>query len=227
MSWKTLSLVCLLSIVASACAATPAAPFDTLKDANVTAYRLHPVKPPPPAPAAQPGAVPIIPGIPPEVQQWAQQAAPALQQILPPGLLPPGLIPGAPQQPAPQADPLLQAPRFHEFPIVQSVPVISADLKEDLADVMGQEDNFQAQHFNCMHAEFGISFSTTPGAPPNDVLISLSCNQMQGHNFVWPHGKTGLTPETVKALSQLLPQIFPNTGAPAVASANSPNLVML
>lgn len=226
MTFNTSSLVCLLALTAAACG-SPAVPFDTLKNASVTAYRLHPVPPPPPAAAPQPGALPTIPGLPPEIQQWAQQAAPALQQMLPPGLLPPGLIPGLPQQPAPAAqNPMDQAPRFHNFPIVQSMPLMSEDLKEELAEILGYEDNFDGRRFNCMYAEFGISFSTTPGAPPNDILLSMSCNQVQAHNFVWPHPQTGLTPETVKALSELLPKLFPNTGAP-MASAPSPTLVLL
>jgi hypothetical protein len=169
----------------------------------------------------------MIPGLPPEIQAWAQQAAPALQQMLPPGLLPPGLIPGLPQPTAPGAPtPIAQAPRFHDFPIVQSMPVMSEDLREEIADIMGYEDNFDGRRFNCMYAEFGFSFSSTPGAPPNDILLSMSCNQVQAHNFVWPHAQTGLTPNTVKALSQLLPKLFPNSGAP-IAAGPRPTLVLL
>ncbi len=200
MKRTTLILFALGSV---ACASKPAAPFDTLKHANVVAYRLQNYEAPA-AVSAQPGVQ--IPGLPPEIQQWAQQAAPALQQLLPPGLLP-GLIPGA-AAPLPQAP--QQAPRFHNFRILDQVAVVDTKLKEDLAEVFGSDDSFQPQHSNCLYAEMGLSFSSsTPGAPPNDVLISFSCNQVQAHNFVWPHGNTGLTSETVKELADVVSRLFP------------------
>lgn len=201
MKRTTLILFALSSV---ACASTPAAPFDTLKHSNVVAYRLQNYEPPAAA-AAQQGMQ--IPGLPPEIQQWAQQAAPALQQLLPPGLLP-GLIPGANAAPTmPQAP--QQAPRFHNFRILDQVAVVDTKLKEDLAEIFGSEDSFQPQHSNCLYAEMGLSFSGQPGAPPNDVLISFSCNQVQAHNFVWPHGNTGLTSDTVKELADVVSRLFP------------------
>jgi hypothetical protein len=207
--------VCCSAALALACG-SPAVPFDTMKSANVVVYRLQNYEPPAPvagAPAA-PGVA--IPGIPPEIVAMAQQALPGLQQMIPPGLLPPGLIPGLPAQPAPVPQP--QAPRFHGFRILEQQQVGSADLKEDLAELLGDEDSFQAQHANCLYAEMGISFSNAPGAPSNDVLVSFSCSQVQGHNFVWPHPSTGMTPDTVQRLSDLVPQLFPASGVP-VASA--------
>ena len=53
----------------------------------------------------------------------------------------------------------------------------------------------------------GLSFSSSTGAPPNDVLISYSCNQMQAHNFIWPHPTTGMTPETQQKLSEIVPKL--------------------
>src|SRR5690606_23621095 len=85
-----------VALVSVACG-SPAVPFDQLASSNAVVYRLQNYEPPPPAaPAA--GAMPqmTIPGIPPEIQAWAQQAVPALQQMIPPGILPPGLIPGLP-----------------------------------------------------------------------------------------------------------------------------------
>lgn len=178
---KRILLIATVAVGASACASTPAAPFDTLKSANVTAFRLQNYEPPPQA-AAAPG---LIPGLPPQILQWAQQAAPALQQMIPPGLIPPGLIPGLPGTPG--AATTQDAPRFHGFRILEQVAVIDQGLKEQLGELLGEEDSFQAQHANCLYAEMGLSFSANPAAPPNDVLVSFSCNQVQGYNFVWPH----------------------------------------
>lgn len=204
---KRIVLTCLVAVGASACASTPAAPFDTLKNANVIAYRLQNYEPPPAQAATQPG---VIPGVPPQILQWAQQAAPALQQMIPPGLIPPGLIPGLPGVAG--TTPAQDAPRFHGFRILQQAPVIDVALKEQLGELFGEEDSFKSQHAPCMYAEMGLSFSTNPSAPPNDVLISFSCEQMQAYNFVWPHPNTGITPDTQKALAEVVSRLFPSGG---------------
>ncbi len=203
---KTLWISCVLCL-APACAGAPAAPFDTLPNANVVAYRLQNYEPPQAAAPTQPG-VPAIPGIPPEIQQWAQQALPGLQQMIPPGLLPPGILP-----PAAAPVPPPQAPRFHGFRILEQQPVVNPDLKEQLAELLGEEDSFTTPQSNCMYAEMGLSFTSSAGAPPNDVLVSFSCNQMQGHNFIWPHPTTGMTSETVQALSEIVAKLFPPQAA--------------
>jgi hypothetical protein len=200
--------VLVLALLASACASTPAAPFDTLKASNLVAYRLQNYEPqtPPAGAAAATGALPFIP---PEIQTWAQQAVPALQNMLPPGLLPQGLIPGlggaAPQQAA------AQAPRFHGFRILEQSAIGDTELKAHLGEIFGTKDSFQAQHAPCMYAEMGLSFASAPGAPTNDVLISFSCNQAQGFNFVWPHPVNGMTPEFVKELGEIVPKLFVGT----------------
>src|SRR3982751_6609778 len=92
-----LPLLAVLSLAGAACASAPAAPFDTLKTANATAFRLQNFEPPTPAPgAALPAPGAPIPGLPPEIQNWIQQGAQGLTQLIPPVLLPPGLVPGAP-----------------------------------------------------------------------------------------------------------------------------------
>ena len=63
-----------LSLAAVGCAGQPAAPFDTLKTSNVTAFRLQNYEPPATA-GATPTAPGAIPGVPPEIQQWIQQGA--------------------------------------------------------------------------------------------------------------------------------------------------------
>jgi hypothetical protein len=203
------------SVSTFACGA-PAAPFDQMKNSNVIVYKLQNFEPPAPV-AAVPTAVPglMIPGIPPEIQAWAQQAAPQLQQMIPPGILPPGLIPGLPAAPAAPAQP--QAPRFHGFRILEQQQVVSQEAKEDLAELLGDPDSFQSPTTSAFYAEMGIAFSNAPGAPSNDVLISLSCKSMQGHNFVWPHPTTGITPDTDQKLSELVPKLFPSPGAPVAS----------
>jgi len=165
---------------------------------------------PPPTAAAAPAAAPgMIPGLPPEITQWAQQALPSLQQFLPPGLLPPGLLGGQTAAAAPTPAP--DAPRFPmsqpNFRILSSSQVIDPDLKDQLAKLLGNPDSFQTDHANCMYAEMGISF--TSGQQLNDMLVSFSCNQADARSFAWPHPNHGLKPDTVKQLAQIVQKIWP------------------
>src|SRR4051812_41565347 len=100
-SSSLIALLALAGFSALGCAKGPAAPFDTLKTANVTALRLQNYEPPQQAAAPTPNPqTGMIPGLPPEITQWAQQALPGLQQFLPPGLVPPGMLQGMGQQAA-------------------------------------------------------------------------------------------------------------------------------
>lgn len=192
-----------LGLLGAGCASAPAAPFDTLKTAEVTAFRLQNYEPPAAAGAAAPSGAGLIPS---QIQQWVRQGATGLQQLLPPGLLPPGLLqgvrPGAP--PAQQ-----QAPRFEGFRILSRIQVIDPDLKQKLADIFGHEDNFNNSHANCMYAEMGLSFVNGPGMRPNDLLISFSCNQVQARTFPWPFPETGMKPDTVKELAGVVNKLWP------------------
>ncbi|HEU5075918.1 MAG TPA: hypothetical protein VFU02_17110 [Polyangiaceae bacterium] len=197
------SLVTLLGSLSVGCAST-APPFDTMKSANVTAFRLQNFEPPPQAaPAAgqpaQPGA---IPGVPPEIQAWVQQGAQALQQLLPPGLA----LPGAPAAAVPAPAP--EAPRFHGFRILGQTQVMDPELKEKLGEIFGDEDNFDNNHAACGYSEMGISFSPQPGVQ-NDMLISFSCNQVLARTFAWPHPAAGMKPDMVKELTSVVQKIFP------------------
>lgn len=203
----TLAAVAVSALFSVACGGGPAAPFDTLKTSNLTAFRLQNYEPPPeqqPQPAA--AGMPAIPGLPPEITQWAQQAAPALQQLLPPGLLPPGMVPGQPAAAPPAQQ---NVPRFHGFRILSQTPVIDSDLKEELADLLGDEDNFHSEHNNCLYAEMGLSFQSGAGAATNDVLISFSCNQVSARGFAWPHANTGMKKGTTGDLSEIVAKIWP------------------
>jgi hypothetical protein len=201
--------------LAAGCAGNPAAPFDQMKTANVTAFRLQNWEPPPtPVTAAPAAAAGAIPGLPPQIQQWIQQGAQGLQQLIPPGLLPPGMVPqgATPTTPAPMT-PDASVPRFPtdstpNYRILGQQPVMDEELREKLADILGDEDSFQAQHGGCLYPEFGVSF-VTPPQPPINVLISFSCGQAQGRNFAWPHPYTGLKDNTVRDLREVIAKIFP------------------
>jgi hypothetical protein len=207
----TLLVLGFASVATFGCASAPAAPFDTLKNANVSAFRLQNYEPPAAAQAAATTGS-VIPGLPPEIMQMAQQALPGLQQFLPPGLIPPNLLQGgiaAAPAPVQQQD----APRFPmsqpNFRILNQAQVLDPDLKDQLAKLLGDPDSFQADHANCLYAEMGISFTNQMGGQPNDLLISFSCNQVEARSFPWPHPNRGLKPDTVKKLVTLSQKIWP------------------
>ncbi len=193
--------------LAFGCAKSPAVPFDKAKSSNVTAFRLQNFEPPPAAatPNAAAAAPGTVPGLPPQLQQWIQQAVQTLPQLIPPGLLPPGLLPPGAAPLAPAVD---TTPRFHTFRILNQTQVIDSGLREELAEILGDPDNFQAEHANCAYAEVGVSFSTNAG-PPSDLLISFSCNHVMPQTFAWPHPNTGLKPETVQKLSKVVNKLWP------------------
>lgn len=214
------ALLCL-----AGCKSSPASPFDQLEASNVTAYRLQNYELPPQAQAqpvpGQPGQV-TIPGLPPEIQGWIQQGAQGLQQLIPPQLS--ALIPGmaqAAQQAAPPPQP--EAPRFHNFRILGSTQVIDPGLKERLAEILGDPDNFHNQHGACGYSEMGLSFGQAmaqpmpaqPGQPAqpqtgtNDILISFSCNQIIAASFMWPHPYSGMKKDTVAELSDVVSKLWP------------------
>jgi hypothetical protein len=190
-------------LLTAGCASSPAAPFNTMKDSQLQAFRLQNYEAPAaatPAPG-QPGAV--IPGLPPEIQQWVQQGADGLRQLLPPGLLPPNL--GVPVPPPEQ-----QVERFNEFRVLEKTQVLDPELREQLGELLGDEDSFQGQS-SCqqLYAELGLRFFAPGAAAPYDVLISFSCRRVASRNFSWPHPASGLTTAAVKDLADIVEQIFP------------------
>jgi hypothetical protein len=183
------------------CAPSLAQPFDSLKSAPVTIYRLQNFEPP-----AQAQAQPAAGGafqLPAEIQQWVTAGA----ALLPAGLLPPGLIPGSAPPPPPTAQDL----RFHGFRVLGWQAVTTPALHDEIVDILGHDGNFVAQHDNCMYAEFGFAFQPAPGAPTDDVLVSLSCDQAQGFNFAWPYAKSGLPAETAKRIVVVAQKSFGGT----------------
>jgi hypothetical protein len=86
-------------------------------------------------------------------------------------------------------------------------------LKEQLAELLGDEDNFTNEHAACAYSEMGLSFGQgmpgQPGAPSNDLLISFSCNQIIARTFAWPHRSSGMDGDTVKELSSIVQKLWP------------------
>lgn len=211
-------LACCLGAVALSvgCAGKPAAPFDTLKTSNLTAYRLQNNDPSPVAATPAPGAAagtPTIPGLDPNLQNSITAGVQALQKLIPPGLQIPGLaLPGAAAVPGitPVAD---TTPRFQTFRILAQQQVLDNDLKENLGKLLGDKDNFDNTYARCapnvFFPEFGLSFATAPGAQSNDLLVSLACNQVVSRTFSWPYPSTGMKKDTVADLSEILTKIFP------------------
>lgn len=199
-----------VAFAAAGCASAPAAPFDSLKTSNATAFRLQNFEPPAAASVptvVAPGAAAPIPGVPPEIMSWIQQGAQGLQQLIPPGLLP-----GLPGLPAPVAA-APQTPRFHGFRILGQTPVTDPDLKEELGELLGDDDSFDNKYARCapgvIYPEMGLSFAVGPTAQPSDILISFSCSQIVSRSFAWPHSATGLEPDTVSKLTEIVQKLWP------------------
>jgi len=206
---STFALTAALTVATvSGCAGTPAAPFDQLKTANLTAYRLQNAEATAAAPGAPatPGAAPTltIPGLPPEMNAWIQQGAAGLSAALP------GLLPGAAAALPGAVD---TTPRFHNFRILSQTQVLDPELKESLGKLLGDKDSFDNAQARCapnvFYADMGLSFTSNTGAAPNDLLISFQCNQIVSRSFAWPHPATGMKPDTVKKVAEIVLKIFP------------------
>ncbi len=205
-SLRTISLPGLFALVgagllsvSTGCAPTLSAPFDQMKNSQITVYRLQNYEPPPQAGAA-PGAP--VAGIPPQLQQWITAGA----SLLPPGLIPPGLIPGAPAAGATPAQD--QTQRFHGFRILGYTALNDKTQREEALSIFGTKSNFSNAASNCMYAEFGFSFGSPAGGPPADVMVSLSCNQVKAEGFAWPHPGTGLPSDTSKRIIAIAQKVF-------------------
>jgi hypothetical protein len=183
---------------AAGCASlTP--PFNGMKDAQMTVYRLQNYEPPPTTAPAAPAATGGL-QLPPQIQQWITAGA----SLLPAGLLPPGLLPGS----TPPAPPAPDAQRFHGFRILEWQPVNDAGVKGDIVDLFGHGSNFQNTPASCMYAEFGFAIAQVNAPTPADVLVSLSCEQVQAFNFAWPYAQTGVTPASAQKVTSIAQRVF-------------------
>ena len=191
---------CALAVVLACvegCGSSLAQPFDKMEKAPMTAFRLQNFEPPPqPAGAAAPTGLQL----PPQIQQWVSAGV----SLLPPGLLPPGILPGGAGAVPPQEN----VPRFHNFRILGSMQINNSSVHEEVLKIFGQDKEFENPRESCMYAEFGFSIAQI-NQPPADILVSLSCNQVQTFGFAWPHGsKTGLTPDASKRIVDVMKRTF-------------------
>lgn len=186
----------LMLLFAEGCGSSLAQPFDQMKTAPITVYRLQNFEPP----AAQSAAPAAQFQLPPQIQQWVQAGA----AMLPPGLIPPGLIPGAP---AAAAQAQAQDLRFHGFRVLGWKPIPDEKTHDEVLDILGHESNFVAPHDGCMYAEFGFSVQQN-AAQPADVLVSLSCEQAQAVGFNWPYAKNGISGDTAKRIVAVVQKTF-------------------
>jgi hypothetical protein len=178
-------------------------PFDSMKGAQMTIYRLQNYSPP----AAPTGAPPAMGGLqlPPQIQQWISAGA----SLLPPGLIPPGLIPGS-QPPAPATNVQRFPPEMGPsgFPIIAWQPVTDSNVQGQILDLLGHQSNFGTPQQNCMYAELGISIAQANNPAPANILVSLSCQQVQAFNFAWPYQQTGITPDAEKKFVAIAQAVF-------------------
>lgn len=189
----------------SGCSSSLSQPFEGMKAQPVNVLRLLDYE----QPAAQSGAAPGVAQIPAQIQQWLAGAG----ALLPPGLIPPGLLPGTT---VPTAD---NAQRFYNFRVVGAASVADNKTREEIIELFGKESNFQNPRQACMYAEFGFQIGqpapggAIQGAPnpnaPADILVSLSCEQVQLFNHAWPYGtKTGLTPDASAKILTIVRRVF-------------------
>ncbi len=199
MSLLRFSLAILALLALEGCGSSLQQPFDSMKNAPITVYRLQNYEPPQAAVATATAPATGF-QLPPEIQGWIQQGA----AMLPPGLLPPGLIPGS----APPAPVQSNVQRFHNFPILGWMAINDSKTHDEVLDIFGHDGNFVAQHDNCMYAEFGFSIAQM-NQPPADILVSLSCDQAQaGGGFAWPYQKTGISSDTAKRIAAVVQKVF-------------------
>jgi hypothetical protein len=187
------------------------APFNEMDEAQFTVYKLQGQEPPPaaaPTPASPMGGI-QIPGLPPELQagaqQLGQQLGAGISQLCPTCPPIPGLTGGQPGAPVAPAQP--PPPRFKGFIILAQMPLSDQAVKDEVLDVFGSEDSFQAQHNNCFFPGLGVSMNRQ-GQAPVDLLVSLSCNQAQGDGFRWPYKVNGLAPEASQKLTKVYEKLW-------------------
>lgn len=204
-----------LAIPAAGCASR-VAPFDDLDQSSVTILKLQGQETAAALPGVTPGGagMPIIPipGLTPEqqaqIQAGLQSVIPGIQSVIP-GLQIPGMtMPG--QTPVQQ-----QAPRFNNFVILAQTPIADEDMKDELLDVFGSEESFNANRGPCFTPGMGVVFSD-PKKGNIELMVSFSCNRAAGgQSFRWPHANDGLAPEASAKLRQIYEQMYgplPATG---------------
>ncbi|HEY8090614.1 MAG TPA: hypothetical protein VIF09_22285 [Polyangiaceae bacterium] len=185
---------------ATGCTPALSPPFDQMKGAQMTVYRLQNFVPP--AAGQQPSAANPF-QLPPQIQQWITAGA----SLLPPGLIPPGILPGTSAAPvAPDASRFPPGPQG--FPILSTQQVTDPGVANDILDTLGHPASFQPPTQGCMYAELGIAIQQQGNPQPADVLVSLSCMQVQATGFQWPYQNTGLTETSEHKFASILQRVF-------------------
>jgi hypothetical protein len=175
-------------------------PFNQMKGAQMTVYRLQNFVPP-----AAPQAAPSLGGmaIPTQIQQWISAGA----SLIPPGLLPPGLLPGTTASPV-QSDTPRFPPGPQGFPILGYQQVSDPSLANEILETLGHASNYQPPTQSCMYAELGIAIAQAGTPQPADFLVSLSCQQIQASGVTWPYQNTGLNETSEKKFASILQRAF-------------------
>jgi hypothetical protein len=175
-------------------------PFDQMKGAQMTVYRLQNYVPP-----TAPQAAPSLGGvaIPAQIQQWISAGA----SLIPPGLLPPGLLPGTAAAPV-QSDTPRFPPGPQGFPILGYQQVSDPSLDSEILETLGHASNYQPPTQSCMYAELGIAIAQAGNPQPADFLVSLSCQQIQASGVTWPYQNTGLTETSERRFASILQRAF-------------------
>lgn len=197
----------LIAATATGCA-NRAKPFDQMDKAQVTILKLQSAQQASPVPQPGAGGLPMIPGLPPELQGAAQQTLEALQQQ---GLIPPGLIPGLGQPGQTPGQPAQQMPPYQYDPqwvVADQRPVVDENLKDELLDIFGDDDSFNDQRGQCWFPGMVVSFQSPSQPQSVDVAVSLSCNQAVAYGFQWPHPQSGLTPKAHQKLTNVYQSMF-------------------
>jgi hypothetical protein len=196
-----------LAVVALAattgCASTLSPPFNQMKGAQMTVYRLQNFVPPA-TPASSPSPLGALP-IPPQIQQWISAGA----SLIPPNLLPPGLLPGSAAPPTvPDSQRFPPSMGAQGFPILAYQQVTDPSVAGDILDTLGHSSNYQQPAQSCMYAELGISIAQQGNPQPANFLVSLSCQQVQSFNLQWPYASNGLTASSEKEFAAILQKVF-------------------
>lgn len=188
-----------LLFVMTGCGSSLAAPFNSMQPAPITVYRLQNFSPPAQTATATTGAGQIA--LPPQIQSWITAGA----SLLPPGLLPPGLIPGST---APAVAATSNIPMFHNFPILATSNITDSKIHDEVLSILGTSSNWGVPKESCMYAEFGFSIGQI-NQPPADILVSVSCNQVQTFGFAWPYGaNVALQGDTEKRIVAVIQKQF-------------------
>ena len=110
----------------------------------------------------------------------------------------------SPAAPAPTGQEL----RFHNFRVIDWKTVTDPAQKNEILDILGHSSNFGPLQSTCMYAEFGFAFQPSPGASTDDVLVSLSCGQVQAFNFVWPYSASGISRDVANRIVGVASKAF-------------------